>query len=333
MAAAAGGRAGGLPLSDDRLAAWGRQLAALPLQLGAGDGGFEDAGGSPLLPALRPPPPAPRRRGDPGILEPYNFDSQRQAGIGGGYGGGRATAVVAAAGRGAFVMWQHALSVWGSRRGLLSLRGQAGMTDPEAAASESEAADSRREPKGGVTRGRQKEAAATGSGGATDSAAPAALPLCLGCGEGRHAYHIGSDSLGRGHFGEVWRAVRRQQDGSSAGSSAGGEGQESGEGEETVFVLKRVLGSRGAGVRLSGVREAYFGTLLKERERVLRLELAAAAAAAGGGGEKEEEVDGPEQRQGKQRRLVELVEGHEHIVQFEEGFEVSGDVWLVFKVG
>ncbi|KAI8471128.1 MAG: hypothetical protein J3K34DRAFT_468469 [Monoraphidium minutum] len=284
-------------LSED----WVRRLAALPMQPedwadtgGGGDdyegessdyGGGEGAEGAEATgneedgPHLHPPPPPPPRQQRGGALvEPFGA-------LGGGEGGGPGGAAAAVV-----VTWHHAWASWargggggGGRRALL------GSDEPTTGGH----------PRGGGGGG--------GGGGA--------LPLCIGCGEGRHAYHLGASSVGRGHFGEVWRAERRGNGAAGAGGGASG----------GAFVLKRVLGSRGPEVRRSGVREAYFGTLLRERARALRAEVdaAAAAGAARGGG-------GPDRPDRGGLSASELLEGHRHIVHFEESFKVAEDVWLVF---
>jgi serine/threonine protein kinase/serine/threonine protein phosphatase PrpC len=62
--------------------------------------------------------------------------------------------------------------------------------------------------------------------------------------------------VGRGAFGEVWRARRRRR---------GGEDQEDGDDDDNgSFVLKRVAGAAGSAARRSALREAFFGRRLAE---------------------------------------------------------------------
>ena len=61
--------------------------------------------------------------------------------------------------------------------------------------------------------------------------------------------------LGQGHFGEVWTAVH----------SPGGQAWTEGHLEED-YILKRLMIERGEEIRLSGLREAYFGELLKKHQ-------------------------------------------------------------------
>jgi len=63
-------------------------------------------------------------------------------------------------------------------------------------------------------------------------------------------YRFG-DRLGRGAFGEVWRAVAL-------------------DGSMREVVLKRLFVERGGDVRLSGEREIYFGTLLQHKPHIAR---------------------------------------------------------------
>lgn len=80
--------------------------------------------------------------------------------------------------------------------------------------------------------------------------------------EARHLYRL-RGRLGQGHFGEVWRGTQSsgpppasgQQGGASEAAAAAGQ-----------FVLKRLMVERGDEVRLSGLREAYFGELLKRKQ-------------------------------------------------------------------
>lgn len=271
-----------------------------------------------------PPPPPPRPQGL--LVEPFWGQGADGAGGGGGLGN-----VAAAAGKMAVVAWSQAWAGWargGGRRALLGWR------------SEQQIAG----------------AGAARNGGGGGAPGTAQLPLCIGCGEGRHAYHLGMHSFGRGHFGEVWRAVRKEPGGSpsaASGSSSDGGGSRGREGGgEEGFVLKRVLGARGPDIRLSGMREGYFGALFKERERALRAEVEASHArgarggsggASGGGGgisggggsgERREKAEDRGKGQGASAEASAevLLEGHRHIVQFEESFEVAEDIWLVFRV-
>jgi hypothetical protein len=309
---ASGGGGGGGACSfvgDEAVAAWVRRLAALPME--PGDGEADEEGPARAVP---PPPPPLGAREDPLLAKPLLASSER--GLAGGAGVARGTAqpgafpgaAVAAAAAAALrargglsQSWQRAVqAAGGARRGLLwarpgAPRGGGGATDsPDSGGAESD-----------------------GGGGA------AAPLLCIGCGEGRHAYHIGAHSLGRGHFGEVWRAVRRRVGGAAAAgaSSQGGGGKEEGD-EGDAFILKRVLGSRGAAVRRSGVREGYFGALLKARAAALEATLEDTPPCASQAAE----------QAGCAAALEELLEGHRHIVEFEESFEVGEDVWLVFRV-
>ncbi|MEW5311638.1 MAG: hypothetical protein WDW38_003336 [Sanguina aurantia] len=133
-------------------------------------------------------------------------------------------------------------------------------------------------------------------------------------------YDVGR-RFGQGHFGEVWRALRRQ-DGSEdpvapsrhhsrdPRNKAGERGAGSPEGAAPgrLVVLKRILGERGPAVWRSGQREVHFG------REVLRL----ASLTVGG--------DGPDGR------------GFDHLGRFLESFtapapppSTATDLWIVLQ--
>jgi hypothetical protein len=74
---------------------------------------------------------------------------------------------------------------------------------------------------------------------------------------GEHEYELGA-RVGRGHFGELWRARRVDP---STGALA----------DEHSYVLKRLFVEKGYHVRLSGVREIHFGLRTRGWNRVARL--------------------------------------------------------------
>lgn len=98
-----------------------------------------------------------------------------------------------------------------------------------------------------------------------------------------HGFSLRGQFAG-GANGEAWRAVREEA--AAAGwDSREGEGEEGAEGEATcsaasdscppprappTYVLKRIFAERGRDALLSGLREAYFGTLLRGAPHVAR---------------------------------------------------------------
>ena len=80
--------------------------------------------------------------------------------------------------------------------------------------------------------------------------------------EARHLYRL-HGRLGQGHFGEVWRGAQSSGPPSSSGHQDGASDATAAAGQ---FVLKRLMVERGEEVRLSGLREAYFGELLKRKQ-------------------------------------------------------------------
>ena len=142
-----------------------------------------------------------------------------------------------------------------------------------------------------------------GGGGGTAGASSAGHDSgAPGSGSGSgvdHEYEL-RDRVGRGHFGEVWRARRIDSDETSAAS---GSGSSSGFGSEpATYVLKRLFVERGYRTRLSGLREIHFG--LKVR------------AAAGGGSTGSSGGDPSIAR---------------HVSRLVEFFEEGGALWLVFR--
>lgn len=114
-----------------------------------------------------------------------------------------------------------------------------------------------------------------------------------------HEYEL-RDRVGRGHFGEVWRARRIDSDETSAGS---GSGFSSGFGSEpATYVLKRLFVERGYRTRLSGLREIHFG---------LKVRAAAGCDSTSGSG-----GDPAIAR---------------HVSRLVEWFEEGGALWLVFR--
>jgi hypothetical protein len=96
-----------------------------------------------------------------------------------------------------------------------------------------------------------------------------------------------------------------------------------------VYVLKRVLGSRGGPVRRSALREAYFGQLLLQRQHKLQ--------------QQQQQSGGSSSVCGGSRSLSseDELSGHDHLVRFVEAFKTQqggggggggGDVWLAFRV-
>lgn len=109
-----------------------------------------------------------------------------------------------------------------------------------------------------------------------------------------------------------------------------------------VYVMKRVLASRGQDIRLSGLREGYFGRLLQQSGKAACAAAAALATEQQQGGQAGQETGQQTgQQTGQPGNSVSsssskavLCEGHDHVVRFVDSFEVptGGDVWLVFKV-
>ena len=114
-------------------------------------------------------------------------------------------------------------------------------------------------------RERQRRAAAS-----ADTAA-AGLPAEPDGGDetgGVPGYSMGS-RIGHGHHGEVWRAVRSPAVANRQGRGQGDPGPSESAPEpppaEERYVLKRIFVEKGLDIRLSGLREVYFGELLKPR--------------------------------------------------------------------
>ena len=104
------------------------------------------------------------------------------------------------------------------------------------------------------------------------------------------------ESIGRGHYGEVWSAEKLLVAGTE-----GTAGAEPGPENDEAFVMKRILVARGEHLALMAERESYFGTLLS----------ASAGVRAAGG-------------------------PSPHLARFVEAFEVPGgpqgpEAWLVFR--
>lgn len=82
-------------------------------------------------------------------------------------------------------------------------------------------------------------------------------------GDGVPGYNMG-DRIGHGHHGEVWRAVRARQSSDSSSSDRNTErNQDDAREKREQYVLKRIFVEKGLDIRLSGLREVYFGELLK----------------------------------------------------------------------
>lgn len=80
--------------------------------------------------------------------------------------------------------------------------------------------------------------------------------------DGVPGYSMGS-RIGHGHHGEVWRAERLPTD---YDRSATGDDREEFSQPTERYVLKRIFVEKGIDIRLSGLREVYFGEMLKGRE-------------------------------------------------------------------
>eukprot|EP00798_Chlamydomonas_sp_ICE-L_P015891 gene15891-22023_t len=79
-------------------------------------------------------------------------------------------------------------------------------------------------------------------------------------------YKLGT-KFGQGHFGEVWRGYKSiavPRTGEEAEGPFDFDMEESEDGTSEGYVLKRLFTERGPEVHLSGLREAYFGNLLKQ---------------------------------------------------------------------
>ncbi|KAK9815399.1 hypothetical protein WJX72_003040 [[Myrmecia] bisecta] len=128
------------------------------------------------------------------------------------------------------------------------------------------------------------------------SSAPSLLDHPMQAGGWGSPYNL-EQQFARGGFGEVWRAVLRP---TAAQQAAGGLEPEG------PFVMKRMMTEHGEDVRLSGLREAYFGNLLRQPPHL---------QATGPGA-------APDQQAGS---------GYDHLVRFMESFEAGTDLWLVFR--
>ena len=104
-------------------------------------------------------------------------------------------------------------------------------------------------------------------------------------------------------------------------------GEESADDEER-FVLKRIMVEKGAGVRLSGDRERYFGEKFNRRSASLL------SGWPGEGGVDGEEEEGDEEGGGGGGDSSwPLQVGADHLVRFVEAFETrrGQELWLVFR--
>ncbi len=72
--------------------------------------------------------------------------------------------------------------------------------------------------------------------------------------------------IGQGSFGEVWKGFRCAKGRvKRCPANSGSDKKCCADGQEQQFVLKRLLAERGKGrVKLSGMREIYFGSLIKD---------------------------------------------------------------------
>ncbi|GAQ78178.1 Protein phosphatase 2C family protein [Klebsormidium nitens] len=153
--------------------------------------------------------------------------------------------------------------------------------------------------------------------------------------EGDHRYrYLLRNNFAKGSFGEIWRAVRvpdksenhgrrcRYTDARSTSSDFDGEEGKNCHGDAgTLFILKRLLVEKGGEVRLSGLREKFFGEMLMNASATWQHEQTTAhaepSANPGSGGTQAQGSGGD----------------YSHLVRYIDSFEMhSGrELWLVFR--
>ena len=94
---------------------------------------------------------------------------------------------------------------------------------------------------------------------------PGSLPDDNGAGGGVPGYSMGR-RIGHGHHGEVWRAERVRPSRKFASGRRGEDSRKENSEPTERYVLKRIFVEKGIEIRLSGLREVYFGEMLKGRE-------------------------------------------------------------------